>query len=306
MKLLESQTHISFVLEDNERVSSLGMKMLGQMEGKNLIKSALINCDGKDKFICNVEGMASLADSPEHMTEDNKINVIHTLAELSHTLDDNSFLEKEMILLDEKQVYFSPREGTFHFVTLPVLNDKSGGNKRVWLEQFYGLLSKLVLAGKEYTAGNLIELKQKLEELGKTENGDADIQLVDYIALYDAVADLFSHAVVTHSANSKKEMKLVYSGEYGDFALFVLKENFVIGKADDCDGRIPFNGAISRKHGMIEIQNGAFFYTDLGSSNHSYINGSLLIPQQKVQIQNGDELRLADMDFKIEITESVG
>lgn len=304
MKQLESQTHISFILEESERVSSLGMKMLGQMEGKNIIDSALIISDGKDKFICNMEGMANLADSAEHMTEDDKTNLIHSLVELSHSLDDNSFLEKELIILDEKQVYFNPREGTFHFVVLPVLNEKAGGNKRIWLEQFYSFLSKLILDGKEYSSDNLRELKKKLETLGSEENVVSDIQLADFIALYDKVAELFAHAVAKR--NVKKEMKLVYSGEYGDFALFILKERFVIGKTEDCDGRIPFNGAISRKHGMVEIQDGAFFYTDLGSSNHSYINGEMLSSQQKVQMQNGDVLRLADMDFKIEITESVG
>ena len=105
------------------------------------------------------------------------------------------------------------------------------------------------------------ELKKKLETLGSEENVVSDIQLADFIALYDKVAELFAHASVKR--NVKKEMKLVYSGEYGDFALFILKEKFVIGKTEDCDGRIPFNGAISRKHGMVEIQDGAFFYTDL-------------------------------------------
>lgn len=304
MKQQESQTHISFVLDEDEQVSTLGMKMLGQMEGKNLIKSVLINCNGRDKFVCDVEGMTNLSDSREHITEENKIELIHSLVELSQEIDNNSFLEKEMILLNGKLVYFSPREGTFHFVAIPVLSDRSGGSKRTWLEQLYSFLAAIVVDGREYTDNNLIELKKKLESIASGEKCISDTPLADLIDLYDTVIGLFDH--VPQKRNVRKEMKLVYSGIYGDFALFVLKDNFVIGKADDCDGRIPFNGAISRKHGMIENQNGTFFYTDLGSSNHSYINGSLLIPQQKVQIQNGDELRLADMDFKIEITESVG
>ncbi len=51
MKQQESQTHISFVLDEDEQVSALGMKMLGQMEGKNLIKSVLINCNGRDTHL---------------------------------------------------------------------------------------------------------------------------------------------------------------------------------------------------------------------------------------------------------------
>ena len=62
---------------------------------------------------------------------------------------------------------------------------------------------------------------------------------------------------------------------------------------------IPFNRMISRKHCRITNQTGIYYINDEGSANGTFVNGVRLNPGQKVQINRGDIIRMADSDFQI-------
>ena len=54
---------------------------------------------------------------------------------------------------------------------------------------------------------------------------------------------------------------------------------------------------ISRNHGRITRNNGHYFYEDLNSSNGSYLNGIKLASNEKLELHNGDKLRLGHTEF---------
>jgi hypothetical protein len=51
---------------------------------------------------------------------------------------------------------------------------------------------------------------------------------------------------------------------------------------------------IGRKHARIEKRDGAYFVIDLGSANHTLLNGTQLIPNQPYQLTDGGELTFTD------------
>lgn len=78
------------------------------------------------------------------------------------------------------------------------------------------------------------------------------------------------------------------------------RDNVVIGKKQEwVDLVIPFNRMISRKHCRITNQTGIYYINDEGSANGTFVNGVRLNPGQKVQINRGDIIRMADSDFQI-------
>ena len=62
---------------------------------------------------------------------------------------------------------------------------------------------------------------------------------------------------------------------------------------------IPFNKMISRKHCRVTNMNGIYYINDEGSANGTFVNGIRLNPGQKIQMNRGDVIRLADSDFQI-------
>ena len=45
--------------------------------------------------------------------------------------------------------------------------------------------------------------------------------------------------------------------------------------------------------------NGIYYINDEGSANGTFVNGIRLNPGQKIQMNRGDVIRLADSDFQI-------
>ncbi len=76
------------------------------------------------------------------------------------------------------------------------------------------------------------------------------------------------------------------------------KPVFRVGKEKSyVDYFIADNTAISRSHANIHTENGEYFIEDTNSTNHTYINGSLINSNVKTKLKSGDKVRFANEDF---------
>lgn len=77
---------------------------------------------------------------------------------------------------------------------------------------------------------------------------------------------------------------------------------FRIGKnAEVVDYVIEDNTSISRHHANIMRKGNEFFILDNNSTNHTFVNGEQISPGQYVVIEDGDFIRLSDIDFRFEV-----
>ena len=81
----------------------------------------------------------------------------------------------------------------------------------------------------------------------------------------------------------------------------VTKPQFVIGHAADCDAVLQFSREISRHHACISWKDGIYEIEDLGSTNHTFLNGSVLTPNHPQVLQKGDHVSFASFVFEIKI-----
>lgn len=95
-------------------------------------------------------------------------------------------------------------------------------------------------------------------------------------------------------------IKLVAMNEPSHLEFVIDSGDVVIGKKKELvDMVISFNKMISRKHCRITNVGGVFYINDEGSANGTFVNGMRLNAGQKMQINRGDVIRLADSDFQI-------
>ncbi|MCD7884790.1 MAG: FHA domain-containing protein [Lachnospiraceae bacterium] len=73
-------------------------------------------------------------------------------------------------------------------------------------------------------------------------------------------------------------------------AAIIGKAVFVIGRSEESDFAIPESRAVSRRHAVIQREGSCFYLTDLQSSNHTFLNGRQLVPDQKYALNDGDEI----------------
>ena len=78
------------------------------------------------------------------------------------------------------------------------------------------------------------------------------------------------------------------------------KPQIMIGREDPVDGAFPeidlnpYRGeelGVSRRHALISIESGRLFIEDLGSTNYTHLNQNRLLPNQRYQLNDGDEIR---------------
>lgn len=82
--------------------------------------------------------------------------------------------------------------------------------------------------------------------------------------------------------------------------LLINTPEFILGKSDSCNGILSFNDEISRKHCKIVWHNNQYFIVDLNSTNGTYLNNEMLMPNKEYPIRPGDQLRLSASTFLVE------
>lgn len=82
----------------------------------------------------------------------------------------------------------------------------------------------------------------------------------------------------------------------------ITKPYFKLGKdANRVDYCISGNSAVSRFHASIVSKNGQYFIVDNATTNHTYVNESMIPANVETQISNGAKIRLADEKFEFKI-----
>jgi len=71
----------------------------------------------------------------------------------------------------------------------------------------------------------------------------------------------------------------------------------VLGRSSHCDVVIEGNPTIGRRHLLITRIEDGVFLEDLGSRNHTYINGEQLT--RPVELLESESVRLSDEDFRL-------
>ncbi len=84
-------------------------------------------------------------------------------------------------------------------------------------------------------------------------------------------------------------------------SLFKLGATTIIGRADptaqiDFEG-YPNGSYVSHRHAQITDKDGTFYIEDLGSANHTYVNGIRLSPGQSEPLREGDTVRIGKIEL---------
>ena len=88
----------------------------------------------------------------------------------------------------------------------------------------------------------------------------------------------------------------VYVVEKSSGRRIVLEGKMTVGRAESCDIQLQGEG-ISRSHGLFELSDGQLIFTDLGSSNGSFVNGEQLTQTQT--LYESDVLAMGDCELDV-------
>ena len=85
----------------------------------------------------------------------------------------------------------------------------------------------------------------------------------------------------------------------------LLRAKLTLGRRESCDVPLPFPN-VSGKHCELSFQDGYWYVRDLGSTNGTKVNGSVISLNQRKVLRPGDEITIARRRFKISYTPPAG
>jgi eukaryotic-like serine/threonine-protein kinase len=117
-----------------------------------------------------------------------------------------------------------------------------------------------------------------------------------------------AHVILTATRGALDGQQFVFTG----------KAQCSVGRSESCELHVPANDyTVSRRHCLLDIDTPTITVRDLGSLNGTYVNQGLIGRRDKrldpeevnrgtqppYALVNGDELRVGDIVFRVQIVE---
>jgi len=122
------------------------------------------------------------------------------------------------------------------------------------------------------------------------------------------VPPLISLETIQRALKPPREGIAIYVENYAVPAEVQKEEEFVLGRKVAEDGDVPitdlapFGGVengVSRRHAKIRRANGGYEVIDLESTNGTWLNYKLLLPNQPYPLQSGGQIRLGRLQLVV-------
>ena len=273
--------HIAFYFEGKDSFSNLGAKTLFKQKNK-ILQLRMVTKDGEPVLICSTEGMEKV-DCDRGLSGSRITKILKDLADLLALCEESAFLDTSYINVSKNLLYYSESKDKYFFVIVPVVTSDYDTHKKDFEDKL-----------TEFVKGLFFELTTPSDELESFRN--RFLSATNKSAFIQNEAGSLS-VYEDEQEKTGTDLELVYSGSYGDFSLFVCKDEFVIGQAQDCDGVLFMNQTVSRHHCIIRRIDTGWLLADLGSSNGTFVGDARLAPNQSVILNNNDRIRVSDMEF---------
>lgn len=293
--ITQTEEYISFVLKEDS-FSTLEYKVLMNLEKGDFLPAYQMKQNGRQQLLYAIPGSFHTLESIGYSLEPKMIfYVLDSIDRLCSEIENNGFLKIEHLDMNPKHIVLDMNSGKIQMIYLPV-----NSNETVMLNK-EKLLRELAL--------NLVFHNVNLNVSTRMQRLHAD--LMDHCISFPMIMEKIhsgmyekemyfdekgTMVVKQHTPEGKRSPYLVMLEN--QMRLEINRSDYVLGKSRDmADGVICNHSAVSRRHCRIITEKGRCYIQDMGSKNGTYVNNRFLLGNEKVELHNGDRVRLAECDL---------
>lgn len=293
----------AYVFEDESRFSQLGHKLMQPQDG--LLRCARVRYNGRLKLIYFTEDFQSLSHIFTSLQTNGVYAVLYKLLTAVLKIRDNGFLSCTNVDISPECIFFDAGTLEPHLIYLPVAAD----GREESMPEFEQELRRNLLNGlRSSGCGAALEAQSGLAEMladsrggleglaAKLAGGDGSFRHQSGVS---GGGDGSFRRQGSPSGGGTMVLQCVSEGITGGFAID--KDRYIIGRRKENDGVLDFSNSISRVHCSIVRSDGAFYITDEGSRFGTFVNGVPCGKGQFLRLQDGDSVRLANIEFKVKM-----
>lgn len=255
---------------------------------KNIIRYAIKDVFKKTKIICpncgTIQDYKNIKCSKCNQSLDGLPILIDKL--------ESKYMQKNNLVLNMNYVFYNPKVKKIKYIYLPLIQIEKKDETLDFLRNlpYYVVFTRSENA--DYVTKYLSYFKEKI-----------NFSMYEFKELIKKISSTEKKESVQEYGNIK-EKKLKFAqlldmdtGEKID----IVSQKYVIGKNEDCD-LVVNSTHISRHHAYISYVDGIYYLVDMGSTNHTYIDGEELERGIPVELHNGMQVKFADKMYKFYLT----
>lgn len=291
---LVCNSNMSYVLRDNSVFSSTGYKVLQNQKNDCFVKCCKMILNGRIQLYYITEEYIQLSKLISSINADIFISIISDFISNIMSVKSNGFLSCKNIDVSLEHIYVDPLTNHVRLIYIPL-------NVDLYSDMFQferALRTEICKAIKMSSSLNSPQTNKLLKNLN-----DETVPIENLICSFGGGKEAGNIYLNKFGQNLvKQSMRLVAVNTPLPFELKVNRDEFTIGrKESQVDGLISFNKMIGRVHCKVNYIKGSYYITDLQSANGTYVNKVRITPNEPFRVENGDIVRLANSEFRVEI-----
>ena len=297
---LNSGNNFEYVTSSLATFVETDYKVLQSQSNDVFIKCMKINRNGKVAFCYLANEYRTVASLKTAISCESAIELAVNLLECINKVKTNGFLSVSSIVLDEDKIFVDGNTMKVRLVYIPInekIYDSNADFEEALRNTVHDILNSVVNDRNEKLEGMLSDVMDSSIPL------DSIYQRGRAIVPERPKEEVSTTQQPTPAGFTGMlgSIKLVATNAPYPFEIKISEDDVLIGKkAELVDKVIDFNNAISRRHCRVIKQSGMFYIMDEGSANGTFVNNVKLEQGSRQMIKQGDVIRLANSDFRVD------
>lgn len=279
--------NFAYVLSNNSGFLPIEYKVMHGQCGGNFVKCVKMLYNGRIQLYYLVDSYKPLSEMLFGMNADAFVKIVTNLLAAVVEIKNNGFLFCANIEASFDKIFVEPSTRKVRLVYIPIsehLFESGDAFENELRTSLIRLINGVPALFSEKTTMLAVDLANRTQ------------------SLENILTRLKGNAVWRTSDVAKKPSKLLLVETAGRVQFSVDRDRFILGKNPaDVDGIIAFSNAVSRRHCAITKTAEGYAVTDLGSLNGTFLNKNRLQHDQAYPLKNEDVLRIANVNFRVQI-----
>ena len=285
---------LSFLFQENDPFFDMGYIILDQANILDSFPYKRTIQGEKEKLVFDTSSYKPVIDVIKELNENEIVDIIYSIIYMTKKVEENGFLKKSSIWCKYEHIFYNKKNGKVMMAVLPVTGEVHCADGLDWNTRFKEAVSIIAQPLNDEKYNTVINCVVLLL------NGQMTCEKA--LDIVDGLRNGRTGLLMNEKDNEYQELNLIYSGREGTSKFVIKDKDFVIGRSPEgVDGNLQLSKAVSRQHCLITKLDRRYFVQDLGSSNHTFVNGVMIPRYELMEIKHNDILGIADVDFRVKI-----
>lgn len=290
-----NRKQLSFLFQESDPFFEMGYIILDQANIPDDFPYKRMTQGEKEKLVFDTESYKPVTDVIDELDENEIIDIICDVIYMTKRVEENGFLKRSSIWCKYEHIFYDIKNKKVIIAVLPVTGEVNYSDGLDWNTRFKEAVSIIAQPLNDEKYNTVINCVVLL--LSGQMTCEKALEIIDELGSGKS-------ALLDKKETMHHELNLIYCGRDGTSKFIIKDKDFIIGRSSEgVDGNLQISKAVSRKHCLITKLDKRYFVQDLGSSNHTFVNGVMIPRYELMEIKNNDILSIADVDFRVKILE---